>query len=191
MGWIDNLKKLFSKESSVRDSDSLNDIGFSRDSLESLEKRNKQDEPDVLDKTKTFVEGTVEEVKEQGAALWSELKQQAANIEASTRPFRESIQDKATGALDEVEEFIENTYQKAVKDEELQKQQHLDQDGDGLADQPIQFDKEDTVKSEQFFTKAKEWLDKQDGQIKPRPQQGIEPLELPDDPSEADEQKIN
>ena len=182
MGWIDKIKSLFSKKEVIK-----NDWNGGSGMLEhydspkpSVPQNRKEEASDLIDKTKQFVEGTVDEVKEQGSALWSEVKKQADKLDESTKPMRDAIQKKASETMDRVEDFIEETYQKALASEEADKMNSIDQDGDGLADKPIDFKNSDSGKTEQFFNKAKDWLDHQDSpQNEEKGVKVIEPVELP------------
>lgn len=181
MGWMDKIRKLFSKKEVLKN-DWIGGSGMLEhydSSKPSVSQNRKEEASDLIDKTKQFVEGTVDEVKEQGSALWSEVKKQADKLDESTKPMRDAIQKKASETMDRVEDFIEETYQKALATEETDKKNAIDQDGDGLADKPIDFKNSDSGKTEQFFNKAKEWLDHQDSPQNDKGVKVIEPVELP------------
>jgi ElaB/YqjD/DUF883 family membrane-anchored ribosome-binding protein len=143
---------------------------------------------EFLEKAKDFVADSVDEAKEQGKHLWSEIKEKIEILDDSTREFRENIVEKAKEGLEKMDHFIDETVEKAKKldaDENLK-----DQNNDGIADKPIDFGKNLESKHPDFFSKAEKWLETQKDHtavdqknLEPSEskQKTITPVELPDD----------
>ncbi len=140
-----------------------------------------------------FVEGTVDEVKEQGTRLWNELSEQARQVDEATKPLRDKLVQKAEEVADRVDDFIDKTLEKAKDLERKEAEQNPDKDGDGIADTPPDFVENMGDKHGDFFEKAEKWLDQQEGSrgnsgLSPDPGstngKKIHPLELPKDPAE-------
>ncbi len=143
---------------------------------------------EFLEKAKDFVADSVDEAKEQGKHLWSEIKEKIEILDDSTREFRENIVEKAKEGLGKMDHFIDETVEKAKKldaDENLK-----DQNNDGIADKPIDFGKNLESKHPDFFSKAEKWLETQKDHtavdqknLEPSEskQKTITPVELPDD----------
>ena len=143
---------------------------------------------EFLEKAKDFVADSVDEAKEQGKHLWSEIKEKIEILDDSTREFRENIVEKAKEGLEKMDHFIDETVEKAKKldaDENLK-----DQNNDGIADKPIDFGKNLESTHPDFFSKAEKWLETQKDHtavdqknLEPSEskQKTITPVELPDD----------
>lgn len=68
---------------------------------------------EFLEKAKDFVADSVDEAKEQGKHLWSEIKEKIEILDDSTREFRENIVEKAKEGLEKMDHFIDETVEKA------------------------------------------------------------------------------
>ncbi|MBK6861025.1 MAG: hypothetical protein IPG95_12200 [Saprospiraceae bacterium] len=143
---------------------------------------------EFLEKAKDFVADSVDEAKEQGKHLWSEIKEKIEILDDSTREFRENIVEKAKEGLEKMDHFIDETVEKAKK---LDAHENLkDQNNDGIADKPIDFGKNLESTHPDFFSKAEKWLETQKDHtavdqknLEPSEskQKTITPVELPDD----------
>lgn len=191
MGLIDQFKSLFSKKK--KDNTSLIEGEyFQKDSpIDPISQQNQAKNEDLVEKTREFISGTVDEVKQQGSFLWNEVKEQAGQIEESTREFRENIKQKAHDAVEKIEDFVDTTLEKAKALEEQERKENPDKDGDGFADKPIDFGASEGEKHQDFFKKAEAWLDNASQTDATGPAlkntQGMEPLELPKDPDETEQ----
>ena len=111
---------------------------------------------EYVDKTKTFVSSTADEVKEQGAFLVDQIKEGIKQLDENTKEVREKVQEKIKETVDKVDnkinEFIEDEKRKEVEESKL------DADKDGIADKPVEFGKSVSEKHDQFFNKAEQWL---------------------------------
>lgn len=143
---------------------------------------------EFIEKAKDFVADSVDEAKEQGKQLWSEIKEKIEILDDSTRELRENIAEKAKEGLEKMDRFIDETVDKAKK---LEAEETLkDQDKDGIADKPIDFGENLESSHPDFFSKAEKWLetqkdhttvDQKDLDPNDSKQKTITPVELPDD----------
>ncbi len=191
MGLIDRFKRLFSKKESGLDydpSEYTNQVSY-KDQQTPYENSASSKLDKALDTSRDFVEATAKEVKEQGAALWNELKDKVEHVEEATRDTREKIISKAKEGLEKVEQMIDETLEKAQQEEK--EDLNKDKDKDGIADTPIDFGNSLEKKHSSFFDKAEKWvqqnennqantgLDKDGNSDKV-----LKPLELPKEPGE-------
>lgn len=199
MGLKDFLENLFkSKSVQNRTLSSYEDMGNSGKVLENTSKTSSQENipktESFGERAKNFVEGTIDEVKEQGAVLLEEIKEQYNNLDEATKEYREAISKKASETLDRIEDFVDKTVEKAKRMEA--EDQAIDKDKDGIADHKPDLGKPLHEKHKSFFDKAENWVDKHevnpDDKINQAPantQRVIEPLELPKDPDDPVDSK--
>lgn len=187
MGFIDKIKSLFSSTGSEiggikPPQHNLSEINVGEDLKSTVE------DDSVVDKAKEFITGTVDEVKEQGSQLWGEVKEKANELNEATREYREQIVEKAKEALEKIDDYVDRTVEKANK---LKEEERLkDADQDGFADKPIDLGSSD--RNEDFFSKAEQWLEKNESQLTTKSNSDdsnnsnrdkmIQPIELPKDP---------
>jgi hypothetical protein len=206
MALLDWLKSVFSRNSSKSDRgmDKGEDpdvwarikhpeAGLPEKSSSEMEEDMNVPKRPIGERAVDFVEGTVEEVKEQGTRLWNELSEQARQVDEATKPLRDKLAQKADEVVDRVDDFIDKTLEKAKDLERKEAEDNTDKDGDGIADTLPDFGKKLGEKHSDFFDKAEKWLDQQEGSRgdsghapDPGSTSGrkIEPLELPKDPAE-------
>lgn len=148
------------------------------------------EEETIVDKTKDFINNTVEEVKEQSSALWDEVKAKSSELNDATKVYREKLAEKANETLENIDDFVDATVQKAKEFQE--KEQVIDKDKDGFADKPIDFGKGISEEKKDFFSKAEKWIEEHDNSVKSKVENTtsspestvnkvIHPIELPQD----------
>lgn len=189
MGLFDKIKDLLSSDK--KEQNTADHTLPSDPNAGSMINENRNvDENSLVDKASDFIASTVDEVKEQGSQLWDQVKEKAVDLNESTREYREKLAEKAKDTLEKIDDFVDQTVEKANKLAEEEKR--LDADKDGLADQPINFGKSVNESREDFFTKAEDWLKKNEtneihsSQSNPSSDVSsnhkiIKPLELPKD----------
>lgn len=197
MALFDTIKSWFSKPSKSdlpMDSHVYEEMGsFQVDNQQTKDNSPSQTEGssstnEFIDKAKDFVSDSLDEAKEQGKQLWSELKEKVDQLDDSTREFRENLAEKAKDGLKKIDHFIDETVDKAKSFEEAENQK--DQNMDGVADKPIDFGKNLEDSHPDFFSKAEKWLETQkdhtivEHKNLPKNEEGqkkITPVELPDE----------
>ena len=108
---------------------------------------------------------------------------QRESLDENTQEFRDQIKEKASETLERIENYVNTTVEKAKILEQEEKK--IDQNQDGIADQPVDFGKPLSKQHGELFDKAEAWLKKQESLTKPTenlPNQSsktITPLELP------------
>lgn len=169
MSFFTWLKSIFigSKEIQERPSEpkldfrmpNLNTHTNSQNSMPDVREKSTTEKIDELaDKAADFARGTAEEVKSQGKAVWEAVKDKVEDLDEGTKEFRENIKNKANEALEKIDKTIDEALEKGKVIDE--KEAQLDANKDGIADKPIDFGKTVGEKHEDFFDKAKKWLDK-------------------------------
>lgn len=194
MGLKDFLDNLFKSKSVHKNTlNSFEEMGNSEEQLnyESTAKpqNNAPTTESFGERAKDFVEGTIDEVKEQGSALLEEIKEQYNNLDEATKEYRAAISKKASETFERIESFVDHTVEKA-KQMEVE-DQAKDQNKDGIADQAPDLGKPLQEQHKSFFDKAETWVNKHDAKSDDQEnhssghvQRVIEPLELPKDPDE-------
>lgn len=193
--FLDKLKSLFKSKDSFEmqeyepkslifnnePSNSLNDNATNQTSINDKEPSFRPNE--TIEKVKDFVQGTSEEIVEQGTAIWDAVKEKVHILDENTQEFRDQIKEKASETLERIENYVNTTVEKAKILEQEEKK--IDQNQDGIADQAVDFGKPLSEQHGELFDKAEAWLKKQESLTKPTenlPNQSsktITPLELP------------
>jgi ABC-type transporter Mla subunit MlaD len=192
MGLMDKLKSLFSHQRANKsmgmdsyDSHKISEYSKSETNTVNSNQQTESKMNALADKAKEFVENTAEEVKEQGAAIWEDIKKTGSDIDEATKEYRQQLKDKAKETLRNIDQFIDETVDKA---KELQQKEHeLDKDKDGIADSPVDFGKSVFDEKNEFFTKAEKMLKEKDQSeseeaSKSEDHKIIHRLDLPKDP---------
>ena len=162
-------------------SNSLNDNATNQTSINDKEPSFRPNE--TMEKVKDFVQGTSEEIVEQGTAIWDAVKEKVHILDENTQEFRDQIKEKASETLERIENYVNTTVEKAKILEQEEKK--IDQNQDCIADQAVDFGKPLSEQHGELFDKAEAWLKKQESLTKPTenlPNQSsktITPLELP------------
>ena len=152
MGFLDKIKALLSSEKSGPQNIKTSSQDTSGPETGSEEKMDTGSET-IVDKAHDFISGTVDEVKVQSAHVWNEVKEKASELNEATKEYREQLAEKAKDAIGKIDEFVDQTLEKARKLEEEEKVR--DSDGDKLADKPVDFGKSVSESKEDFFFKSR------------------------------------